>query len=267
MTYSKDYSSAIEFAQKMVSELSDVLPPTNEATRLARQESDKRSDEWQLNKGILSFGDIDTSKFNIFKTEFTPRGGRYSISSSLDNYCIGIRGIAHYQACSRSREEYGLIFIYSIKTVSSIDGKYQVELIEAKQGNEQSLLALAKKLGYLTLAEIAEQREREELTQKEIAAQREREELAQKEKERELAALAIAQANARIKAEKEQLSKNTYEQVILRGTKICHIDIASTFSMIPAYTEDFVNGKIKVSYSGNEFWDWPQNWYACDTKP
>lgn len=62
----------------------------------------------------------------------------------------------------------------------------------------------------------------------------------------------------------KEKSKQTREQVMKRGARICKVSLEAIF---PGYTEDQAEGKIKVLYQNNMFWDWPDNWYLCDERP
>jgi len=63
-----------------------------------------------------------------------------------------------------------------------------------------------------------------------------------------------------------RMSEETRSKVILVGSRICTAKLNSPVNGLSSYTEDYQNGKIKLKMGNSYIWDWPKNWYLCETK-
>ncbi len=193
----------------------------------------------------------DHGSFSVITARYITPTSPIKIQGQIDNYCYSIHGELVNGGCELSKKPVLLGFFYKLSGSlnSNYVSAYDIDFyaISPKSVDQSDAQGLAKEHGYISSVEVAQQ-------DKEVS--KEDLQLAKKKAEydREL------ERQARLSA-MQKASIDTRTQVLKRGTKVCQVSLDN---VVVGYTEDSANGKVKVLVNNRLFWDWPDNWYACD---
>lgn len=193
----------------------------------------------------------DHGSFSIITARYITPTSPVKIQGLIDNYCVSMHGNLVNGGCEVSTKPVRLAFFY--KLTGSLNSKYisaydiDFYAISPKSVDQADALGLAKEQGYISSVEASKQ-------SKEVS--QEEQQLAKKKAEYDKELERQARLSAMQKA-----SIDTRAQVLKRGTKVCQVSLDD---VVVGYTEDSANGKVKVLVNNRLFWDWPDNWFACD---
>lgn len=205
-----------------------------------------------LNKLLTSDVNVeDHGSFSVITARYITPNSPIKIRGSIDTYCESMKGQMNNGGCELSTKPVRIAFYYKLSGSLNSDyvSAYDIDFyaIAPKSTDQADAIGLAREHGYISSVEVVKQQQ-EVSEEEQQLAEKKAEYDRQLERQARLAAM-------------QKASIDTRRQVLKRGTKVCQVSLDD---VIVGYTEDSANGKVKVLVNNKMFWDWPDNWFACD---
>jgi len=203
--------------------------------------------------------------YSYYKAHFS-NIRQVNLPKRLANICSNVNGVIFDSACESRVNRNDVIFYYVLK-----DGEWNrhagmVSTLLQFYESTSSELQLTSYLHSIGFSDFADRTAKAEADRKAMIAKNVAERkvmIARNMAERKAKIARDLQLKETI-SHLKKLSSNTRNKVILKGSRICSTNPASDLYLSATFTEDYANGKIKVSWGESSFWDWPAKWYLCE---